>query len=156
MNINLTLVGEMITFAILVWVTMKFIWPPITKAMREREKKIADGLEAATRGEKSLELAQEKVKKQLREVKLEASGIIDQANKRVAQMLEEAKDKASLEGKKMLDLAKADIGKEMEAAKEELLNQVAALVIEIAEKVLQKNIDAKTNAELINKLLEEI
>lgn len=140
MNINLTILGEIITFAILVWVTMKFIWPPIVKAMSDREKKIADGLEAAARGEKSLELAREKIKKQLKDVKIEANNIIDNANVRVNKMLEEAKEKANLEGKKLLTLAQSDIEKEFEMAKEKLQKEMAGFALQIAEKILKEKV----------------
>ncbi|MCK4871002.1 MAG: F0F1 ATP synthase subunit B, partial [Gammaproteobacteria bacterium] len=120
MNINVTLLGEMITFGVLIFVTMKFIWPPITKAMDERQKKIADGLAAGARGEKNLELAQNKVKKELIAVKKDAVDIIDEANRRMAQIIDEAKAKADKEGKRILTAAQGDINKEMEAAKVEV------------------------------------
>ncbi len=156
MNINVTLLGEMITFGVLIFVTMKFIWPPITKAMDERQKKIADGLAAGARGEKNLELAQNKVKKELIAVKKDAVDIIDEANRRMAQIIDEAKAKADKEGKRILTAAQGDINKEMEAAKVEVKSYVAQLVITASEKFVAKNLDSQTNRELIAKIIAEI
>ncbi len=156
MNINLTLFGELITFAILVWVTMKFIWPPISKAMQEREQKIADGLAAAEKGKKTLELAEDRSKKQLRQTRIDATKIVDQANQRAAQVVEEAKTRASTEGKKLLALAKTDIAREHDKAKDQLRQQIASLVIETTEKILQRNVDDKINKGLVDKVIEEI
>lgn len=156
MNVNITLLGEMITFAILVWVTMKYIWPPITKAMNERQKKIADGLEAAERGKRSLELAREKIRKQLQSAKIDAADTIEQANKRVSQMLEAAKKDAGEETRKILELAKSDIATQMKTAKHELRKQIAELVINSSRKVLQETVDVAADKQLIDKFIEEI
>jgi len=156
MNINLTLVGEIITFAILVWVTMKYIWPPIMKAMQEREQTISDGLAAAEKGQKSLELAEKKSIEQLREAKTQANDVIDQANARGTQLIEESKGTASEAGKKMLALAKTDIATEKEKAQQQLQQQTAALVIAATEKVLQQSIDVAASQKLIDKAIEEI
>lgn len=156
MNINLTLFGEAITFAILVWVTMKFIWPPISKAMQEREQKIADGLAAADKGKKSLELAEKRIKEQLRATKTQAADIIDQTNQRGAQVVEDAKTAANTEGKKILELAKADIATETEKAQQQLRQQTANLVVAATEKILQRELNAKTNQSLIDKVITEI
>ncbi|MCK4609337.1 MAG: F0F1 ATP synthase subunit B [Gammaproteobacteria bacterium] len=156
MNINVTLFGELITFAVLVLVTMKYIWPPIMKAMAEREKKIVDGLEAAERGEKSLVLAEKKAKKQLQIAKGEASDIVGQANLRSAQVVEAAKDKAQQEAKKIHELAKSDIATESEKAKQQLKADVANLVVAATEKLIATNIDVATNKELIDKFIAEV
>jgi len=156
MNLNVTLLGELITFMVLVWVTMKFIWPPMLKALQDREKKIADGLEAAERGQKNLELAQAKIKTQLQAAKTDASDILEQANLRSAQLIEAAKETAITEAKKIHDLAKSDVAKEVETARLDLQKQVADLVIKATEKVLQQNIDVAANRKLINKVIEEI
>jgi F-type H+-transporting ATPase subunit b len=156
MNLNLTLLGEMITFALLIWVTMKYIWPPITKAMQDREKKIADGLEAAERGKKSLELAIKRVKEQLRSTKLEATSIIDQANNRAASIIDQATKHASEEGKKILILAKANIAVEMERTKQKLQQELAILVLQATQKFLQDNIDIAAQQKLLNKIIEDL
>jgi F-type H+-transporting ATPase subunit b len=153
---NATLLGELITFAILVWVTMKYIWPPITKAMQNRQKKIADGLAAAEKGQKSLELAEQKVKKQLKAAKGEAANIVDEASMSAAKLVEEGKHKAVEESKRILALAQSDVAKESEKAKHELRGEIADLVIIAARKVLHKNIDKAANQKLIDKVIEEI
>ncbi len=156
MNINVTLFGELITFAVLVWVTMKYIWPPIMKAIEERQKKIVDGLAAAEKGQKSLELAEQKVKKQLKDVKNTAGKIIDDANMNAARLVEEGKHKAVAEAKRILTLAQSDVATESEKAKQHLQGEIATLVIEAARKVLHKNIDKAANQKLIDKVIEEI
>ncbi len=156
MNINATLIGEMITFAILVWVTMKYIWPPLQKAMRDREKKIADGLEAAERGQKSLQLAEQRATKQLKQAKIEAENIKNDANMQAAQLVEKGKEKAQQEAKKIFTSAQSDIATEAEKTKQQLRGQIATLVLAAAEKVLQGSIDAAANQKLIDKFIEEI
>jgi F-type H+-transporting ATPase subunit b len=155
-NINLTLIGQTISFAFFVWFCMKFVWPALTSVMEEREKKIADGLEAADRADKDLELAQKKATQQLREAKEEAAAIIEQANKRAGQIVEEAKDSAKAEGDRLKAAAEAEIEQEMNRAKEELRGKVAALALAGAEKVLAASIDEKANSELVNQLAAEL
>lgn len=152
MNINLTLVGQMIAFALFVWFCMKFVWPPIIGAMKARADKIADGLEAADRADKDLELAQEAATKKLHEAKQEASSIIDAANKRANQIVEEAKDQAREEGERLKAAAQAEIEQEVNRAKEALRGQVASLAIAGAEKVLEASIDENAHKALVEKL----
>lgn len=156
MNINLTLLGQMITFMILVGVTMKYIWPPMMKALEERRKNIADGLEAAERGRHELELAKHKATDNLRDAKLEAAKIIDQASHRAVHIVEDAKGKAREEGERLLMLAREQIAQEMQSAKQSLLSHVASLAITSAEKILTKKIDESTNAYLVDQLIDEI
>lgn len=156
MNINLTLIGQTISFALFVLFCMKFVWPALISIMEEREKKIADGLEAADRADKDLELAQKKATQQLREAKEEAAAIIEQANKRAGQIVEEAKDQAKAEGDRLKVAAEAEIEQEMNRAKEELRGKVAALALAGAEKVLAASIDEKANSELVNQLAAEL
>src|SRR5690554_4224602 len=120
----MTLFGQMITFAIFVWFCMKFVCPPISNAMAERQKQIADGLDAADRANRDLEIAQEKVGERLRESKQEASAIIDQANKRANQIIDEAKDLARVEGDRLKLSAQTEIDQEINRAKETLRAQV--------------------------------
>ena len=152
MNINLTLFGQMITFALFVMFCMKYIWPLIIAAMKERAEKIADGLEAADRAGKDLELAQDRAMHQLREAKEEAAVIIDAANKRSSQIVEEAKDTAREEGERLKVAAQAEIEQEMNRAKEQLRGQVASLAIAGAEKVLEASIDENAHKALVEKL----
>ncbi len=156
MNINMTLIGQMVFFALFVLFCMKYVWPPILAAMAERAEKIADGLAAADRASKDLELAQEKAVERLKEAKEEAAGIIDAANKRANQIVEEAKDTAIAEGQRLKDAAQADIEQEMNRAREQLRGQVAALALAGAEKVLAAEIDQSRHSELVNKLAAEL
>jgi F-type H+-transporting ATPase subunit b len=156
MDINITLFGEIITFAVLVWVTMKYIWPPLTKAMDERQKKIADGLEAAEKSKRNLELTEKNITKQLREVKVEAAAIIEQANQRAVQMIEEGKKNATEEGKKLLTVAKLGIDTEVESAKQQLQKEVADMVLAVTHKVLQQNINPAINQKLVDQFIAEL
>ncbi|MBA2710894.1 MAG: F0F1 ATP synthase subunit B [Tatlockia sp.] len=156
MDINLTLVVQMLVFLAFVWFTMKFVWPPLSKAMEERQDKIADGLSAAERGRKELELAQHRVKDELKQAKVQASEIVEKANRRAAQMVEEAKDDAKLEAQKQAKLAHEQILQEINRAKEELRKQVAQLAVAGAEKILNREIDKITNSALLDNLIEEI
>ena len=152
MNITATIFGQMIAFAFFVWFCMKYVWPPLTNALAERQKKIADGLEAAERAEKDLELAQVQVADQLKEAKVDASGIIDQANKRASQIIDEAKEQAREEGQRLIAGAQAEIEQEVNRAKEQLRTQVAGIAIAGAEKILEATIDESAHAELAEKL----
>ena len=156
MNINLTLFGQMVTFAFFVWFCMKFVWPVIIDAMEERQKKIADGLDAADRALRDLELAQSKATDQMKDAKQEAAGIIDQANKRAGQIVEEAKNQARTEGDRLKVAAEAEIEQEINRAKEELRASVAGLALAGAEKVLESSIDEKANRKLVDNLAEQL
>jgi F-type H+-transporting ATPase subunit b len=155
-NINLTLIGQMIAFVCFVMFCMKYVWPPILAAMAEREKKIADGLAAADRASHDLELAQEKAVERLKEAKQEAAGIIDAANKRGIQLVEDAKGAALVEADRVKTAAKAEIEQETNRAREQLRGQVAALALAGAEKVLGATIDQKAHTELVDKLAAEL
>jgi len=149
---NLTLIGETITFVILVWFTMKYIWPPVIKAINERQKKIVEGLEAAERGKLNLELAQQEAIKIIQQAKKEASGIIEQANQQVVTIIENGKIKAKEEGERLLVLARADIENAKEAMKFELRKQMSALAILAAEKILRSNLNVEKNKNIIEDL----
>ena len=156
MNINLTLFGQMVTFAMFVWFCMKFVWPVIIEAMEEREKKIADGLDAADRAMRDLESAKNQASDQMKEAKQEAAGIVDQANKRANQIVDEAKQQAIAEGDRLKAAAQADIEQEVNRAKEELRASVAGLAIAGAEKVLEASVDDKANRALVDKLASQL
>ena len=156
MNINLTLFGQMVTFAIFVWFCMKFVWPVIITAMEERQQKIADGLDAADRAMRDLEAAQDKATDQMKEAKQEAAGIVDQANKRANQIVEEAKQQAITEGDRLKVAAEAEIEQEIKRAKEELRASVAGLALAGAEKVLEASIDDKANRALVDNLASQL
>lgn len=156
MNINLTLLGQMITFMILVGVTMKYIWPPMMKALDDRRKQIADGLEAAERGHHELELARHRATDYLRDAKVEAAKILDQASGRATRIIEDAKETARVEGQRLVNLAKDQIAQEAQMAKQQLLKQVASLAMSSAEKILEKKIDESVNNQLVDQLIDEI
>ena len=156
MNINLTLIGQMLAFVGFVVFCMKYVWPPIIAAMQEREQKIADGLAAADRASHDLELAKEKAVERLKDAKHEATGIIDAANKRGNQIVEEAKEAAVVEADRVKASAQAEIEQETNRAREQLRGQVAALSLAGAEKVLGAAIDQKAHADLVDKLAAEL
>jgi F-type H+-transporting ATPase subunit b len=146
----------MIAFVCFVVFCMKYVWPPILAAMAEREKKIADGLAAADRANHDLELAKEKAVERLKEAKVEAAGIIDAANKRASQLVEEAKDAAIVEANRVKAAAQAEIEQEANRAREQLRGQVAALSLAGAEKVLGSAIDREAHSKLVEDLAAEL
>ncbi len=156
MNINFTLIAQAIAFAVLIWFTVKFVWPPLLSAIETRQKEIADGLAAAQEGRSALDVAAKKSEATLAEAKQKASEIIGQAEKRGSQIVEEAKGNARTEGERILAGAKAEIDQEVNRAKESLRSQVSALAIAGAEKILRKEIDAKVHSEMLSKLAAEL
>jgi len=153
---NATLLGQAITFAILVWFTMKFVWPPLTNMMDERAKRIADGLAAAERGKQDLEAAEQRVADEIRKAKQQSTEIMLAAEKRANQIVEEAKDAARIEGAKLVADAKAEIEQETLRAKETLREQVAVLAVAGAEKILRREIDSAKNADLLASIKAEL
>ncbi|MBS7325446.1 MAG: F0F1 ATP synthase subunit B [Thiopseudomonas sp.] len=156
MAINLTLLGQLIAFAIFTWFCMKFVWPPITAAMDARQKKIAEGLDAAGRAERDLKLAQEKAADMLRETKQTAAEIIEKANKTANEIVEEAKQQARAEGERLLASAKTEIELEVNRVKDDLRNQVSVLAVAGAEKILGATVDAKAHNNLVEQLAAEL
>ncbi|MGB0203997.1 MAG: F0F1 ATP synthase subunit B [Neptuniibacter sp.] len=156
MNINLTIIGQAIAFAIFVMFCMKYVWPPITAALAERKKKIAEGLDAADRAERDLQLAQEKATENMRKGKEEAAAIIEQANKRANQIIDEAKEKALEEANRVKAAKEAELEQEVNQAREALRSQVATLALAGAEKVLEASIDEAAHAQLVEKLAAEL
>ncbi len=156
MDINATLLVQMITFGLFVWFTMKFVWPPISVALNERQQKISDGLAAAERGEREFELAQKKVSESLKEAIAQANEIIDKANRRGGQIVEEAKQHAKEEADKQLKHGKEQILQEVNHAKEALRKQVAGLAIVGAEQILQREVEQSANNDILDKLIKEI
>ena len=156
MNINATLIGQTIAFAVFVWFCMKYVWPPMMQALNDRQKKIADGLAAADRASTDLELAKEKAASELREAKDQAQAIIEQANRRSVQIIEEAKIQAREEGERLKTAAQADIEMETNRAREVLRAQVAELSVIGAEKILGQRIDQAANSKLVDQLAAEL
>lgn len=156
MNLNLTLIGQAIAFAVFVWFCMKYVWPPVMQALQERQKKIADGLDAASRATRDLELAQEKAEETLKESKEQAQQILEQANKRSNQIVEEARETARAEGERIIASARSEIDQEINRAKEELRAQVSLLAVAGAERILESSIDEAKHRELVDKLAAEL
>ncbi|MBO9491290.1 F0F1 ATP synthase subunit B [Endozoicomonas sp. G2_1] len=156
MDINSTLIGELIAFVVFVIFCMKYVWPPIMAAIEDRQKTIADGLAASDRAAKDLELAQEKATAQLKEAKAQAAEIVEAAKKRENQMIEEAAEKAQAEKEKILAAGHAEIESERNRAKEELRQQVAVLAVAGAEKILERSIDAAAHSDILDKLVAEL
>ena len=156
MNFNFTFIGQSISFLVFVWFTKTYVWPLFAAILEERKKRIADGLEAAVRAGKDLELAQSKVTEQLKVAKTEAASIIDQANRRAAQIGDEAKEQAREEGQRIIAAAHAEIDQEVNRAKEALRARVSAIAVAGAEKILEQSIDQAANEEMLNKLASEL
>jgi F-type H+-transporting ATPase subunit b len=155
-NINLTLVIQMLVFGIVIWVTMKFIWPIILGAMNEREKKIAAGLAAAEQGQKDLSEAKSRADEVIKEARTRALAIESQARTQANQILDEARKAASLEGEKALASAKSQIELESNRARDQLRGQVVSLAVAGAKRVLEKEIDPKAHGELLDQLAAKL
>ena len=156
MNINLTLIAQALAFAIFIWLTIKFIWPVLTRKVEERQKQIADGLAAGEQGRRDLEAAGKRAHEELARARERVGEIIGSAEKRDAQMLEEAKAAARAEAERIFAAAKADIDQQVARAKEMLREQVASLAVAGAEKILRREINPETHAELLGRLKKEI
>lgn len=156
MNLNATLFAQFIVFFILGWFTMKFVWPPLIKAIDERAKKISDGLVAAERGKKELADANKVVQEELATSRYENQRRLAEAEKLAQKIVEDAKLKAESEKKQILDRAIEDTERLSQQAKEELREELASLVIKGAEKILQKEIDKQEHSELLNRLKAEL
>jgi F-type H+-transporting ATPase subunit b len=156
MSLNLTLIGQSITFFVFVWFCWKFIWPPVVKAMRDRQAAIGEGLAAAERAEKSLKLAQDRASDQLREAKDEAARLIEQARAQAVLMIEQAKNDARAEGDRLREAQQVELGQDVNRAKEALRGQVAVLAVTGAEKILGSTIDAAAHDALLKQLVAEL
>ena len=156
MNLNMTFFGQMITFAILIWFTMKFIWPPLNKAIEERQQKIAEGLAAAEQSQKNLAQAQQSVDAELRAARTKANEIIEQAHQRANQIVDQAKNVAIAVANRQKALAESEITAAANRAKEELRKQVSALAVSGAEKLLKREIDANAHKALLDELAAQL
>ena len=156
MSINLTLIVQMLVFIVLVWFTMKFVWPMILEPMQEREKKIAQGLAAADRGEQSLAKARDEADAIVRAARERATQIIDQATHHASEIVEQAKGTATSEGQRLKTAAAQEIELEASRARETLRREVAQIAVQAASKLLEREIDAKAHADLISKLATQI
>ncbi|MCZ6892885.1 MAG: F0F1 ATP synthase subunit B [Gammaproteobacteria bacterium] len=156
MNMNLTLLGQAISFALFVWFCVKFVWPPILKALEERETRIADGLAAAERGKHELELADQRSTEILREGKEKAQGFVSQAQKRGDEIVEAAKLAAQEEAERIKIAAAAEIEQNRNRARDELRSQVAQLALAGAEQVLMREVDEQAHREVLDKLAADL
>ena len=156
MNINLTLIGQSITFALFVWFCMKYIWPPVMGALEARRKEIADGLAAAERGQHEQELAEKRAAEHIKDAKGQASEIITQAQKRASEIVEEAKGDAKTEADRIVTGANAEIEQEVNRAREHLRQEVVVLAITGAEKVLKREVDKDAHASTLNELATQL
>ncbi|HCM46094.1 MAG TPA: F0F1 ATP synthase subunit B [Colwellia sp.] len=156
MDINMTLVGQLIAFVVFVIFCMKYVWPPIIGAIEERQAIIADGLAASDRAAKDLELAQEKATSQLKEAKIQAASIVDAAKKHEAKIVEETAGKAQAEKERILATGHAEIETERNRAREELRKEVAILAVAGAEKILERSIDGAAHSDILDKLVAEL
>ena len=156
MNFNATLIGQMITFAIFVWICMKYVWPPLMKILEERNARISDGLAAAERGQKDLEEAKARVSDSLNDAKQQAQEIINQAQKRANEIVDDAKDTAREEADKIKAAASADIDQQVTAAREQLRKEVSTIALAGARQILKREIDAKAHAEVLDDLVAQI
>lgn len=156
MNLNVTLIAQAVTFFVFIFFCAKFIWPPLTEALAKRQKQIADGLAAAEEGKQSLERSAKTADEEVGKARARAAEIVGQAEKRAAQMVEEAKLSAREEGNREKIAAKAEIEQEVSRAREALRAQVSALAIAGAEKILRREVDAKTHADLLRAVQAEL
>ena len=156
MNINATLLGQAISFAIFVFFCMKFEWTPLTVALAEKKKKIREGLDVAKQAQNDLASAHDQVAKELKAVKDQAAQLLEQANRRASQLVEEAKAQAVVESEHVKALARDEIAQEINRARDVLRAQVAALAIAGAEKILRKEVDANKHADILNELATEL
>ena len=156
MNINATIIGQIIWFALFVWFVMKVVWPALNRMIETRQKTIADGLAAGERGRHELEAAGKRAHEELARARTRVGEIVASADKRDAQMLDEAKAAARAEAERILVAAKADIDQQIARAKEMLRGQLAALAVAGAEKILRREVNAKTHGEMLDQLKREI
>ena len=156
MNINATLFLQAIVFAILVWFTMKFVWPPITKVLDERAQKIADGLEAADKAKAELAIANKRVEAELTSSRNETAARLAEAERRAQAMIDEAKARAVEEGNRIIAAAKAEAEQQSLKARDTLRDQVAALAVKGAEQILRKEVNVGVHAELLGRLKSEL
>jgi F-type H+-transporting ATPase subunit b len=156
MNINFTLFAQAIVFAAFIWFTVRFVWPPLLRAIEQRQKTIADGLAAGERGRQELEAAGQRAHEELARARERVSEIINSAEKRDGQMLEEAKAAARAEAERIIAAAKADIDQQVGKAREMLREQVASLAVAGAERILRREVNAKAHAEMLEQLKKEI
>ena len=156
MNINVTLIAQALSFALFIWFTVKFVWPPMLRAIEQRQKVIADGLAAGEQGRRDLEASAKRADQEIAGARSRASEIVAQADRRAVQMIEAAKSSARAEGEREKVAAKAEIQQEVSRARESLREQVASLAVAGAEKILRREVDAKAHADLLDGIKQQL
>jgi F-type H+-transporting ATPase subunit b len=156
MNFNLTLITQALVFAAFIWFTVKFVWPPLLRAIETRQKTIADGLAAAEQGRKTLEISTKQADESISQARSRAAEVITQAEKRASQMIEEARNAAKEEGNREKAAAKAEIEQQVTRAREQLRDQVASLAVAGAEKILRREVDAKAHGDLLDSIKKQL
>ena len=156
MNLTFTMVAQAITFALFIWFCVKFVWPPLLRAIETRQKTIADGLAAAEQGRRSLETSTRQAEDAIREARSRAAEIVAQAEKRAAQLIDEARNAAKEEGNREKAAAKAEIEQQVTRAREQLRDRVASLAVAGAEKILRREVDARAHAELLDAIKKQL
>jgi F-type H+-transporting ATPase subunit b len=156
MNFNLTLIGQMISFAVFVWFTMTYVWTPIVKALDARKTKVAEGLAAAEHGHKEQELGRKRALESMHAAKVHASEVIGQAQRRATEIIEQAKQDARAEGEGMLVSARAELEQETNRAREGLREKVGELAVAAAQKILEKEINAAAHKSIVDSFAKQI
>jgi len=156
MDINLTLIGQTIAMIVFVWFCMKFIWPPLMRAIEERQVQIADGLAAAERGQQSLESARAEAEEIVADARKQATTILDQAHARANEIVAEGKADGVKERERQLAAARAEVEQETNRAREELRGQVSAIAVAGAEKILRREIDGKAHEDILSELAQAL
>lgn len=156
MNINLTLIGQTITFIVFVWFCMKFIWPPLMGVLEKRRQTIADGLAAGEKGRHELELAEKRAVDIVKKAKHDATDVIAAADRRAAEIADQAKDTAATEAKRIVEAARAEIDQELNRVREQLRESVSKLAVAGASRILEKEVDAKTHAQLLESVVRQL
>lgn len=156
MNINLTMLGQLIAFVMFVMFCMRYVWPPLTEVMRSRQKTISEGLENAAKAEQQLQQANESASNELEAAKREAGELIAQARSRANQIIDEAKVQAKDEAQRIIDGAQDDIDQEISRAREALRERVGELAIEGAEKILATSVDRNAHEAMLTKLSQAL
>lgn len=156
MNVTVTLIVQIFSFALLVWFMMRFLWRPLSGLLEERQKRIADGLAAAEKGRHDLELAEKRAAEILRETKTQAADIVSHAERRAAEIVDHAKGEAKVEAERIVTAARGEVEHERNRAREELRSAVAQLVVLAASKILEKEVDAKAHSRMLEKAIEQL
>jgi F-type H+-transporting ATPase subunit b len=155
-NINVTLIAQVVAFVVMIWLVNKYLWRPVSALLEQRQKRIADGLAAAEKGKHERELAEQHAKEVLHEAKNRAAEIINQAERRAGEIVEESKGHARTEGQRLIDAANAEIEQETIRAREQLRKEVADIAVAGASKILQREVDAKAHGDLLKDMVARL